>query len=58
VYISSDGQNLMPNLMPLTDIATGVGSLTLCGFPIPDGNYKLFVQAKESQAWRTRSLGL
>jgi hypothetical protein len=45
VYISSDGQNLMPNLMPLTDIATGVGSLNLCGFPIPDGNYKLFVQA-------------
>src|ERR1700693_5031242 len=40
-YISSDGQNLMP----LTDIATGIGSLNLCVFPIPDGDYKLFVQA-------------
>jgi hypothetical protein len=41
VYISTDGQNLMS----LTDIATGVHSLNLCGFPIPDGNYQLFVQA-------------
>jgi hypothetical protein len=41
VYISDDGQNLMP----LTDIANGIHSLNLCGFPIPDGNYKLFVQA-------------
>jgi len=41
VYISSDGQNLMP----LTDLASGLRSLNLCGFPIPNGNYKLFVQA-------------
>jgi hypothetical protein len=41
VYISSDGQNLMP----LTDLAAGLRSLNLCGFPIPNGNYKLFVQA-------------
>jgi hypothetical protein len=41
VYISADGQNLMP----LTEIASGVHSLNLCGFPIPDGNYQLFVQA-------------
>jgi hypothetical protein len=41
VYVSIDGQNLMP----LTDIATGLHSLNLCGFPIPEGNYKLFVQA-------------
>jgi hypothetical protein len=41
VYISDDGENLMP----LTDIASGIHSLNLCGFPIPDGNYKLFVQA-------------
>jgi hypothetical protein len=41
VYISSDGQNLMP----LTDLATGIHSLNLCGFPIPAGNYELFVQA-------------
>jgi hypothetical protein len=41
VYISSDGQNLMP----LTDLTTGLRSLNLCGFPIPNGSYKLFVQA-------------
>jgi hypothetical protein len=41
VYISSDGQNLMP----LTDIDTGVHSLNLCGFPIPGGNYQMFMQA-------------
>jgi hypothetical protein len=41
VYISTDGQNLMP----LTDIATGVHSLNLCGFPIPGGNYQMFVEA-------------
>jgi hypothetical protein len=40
-YISSDGQNLMP----LTDVTTGLHSLNLCGFPIPSGNYTLFVQA-------------
>lgn len=41
VYISSDGQNLMS----LTDLTPGIHSLNLCGFPIPGGNYKLFVQA-------------
>jgi hypothetical protein len=41
VYISSDGQNLMP----LTNMATGTDSLNLCSFSIPAGNYKLFVQA-------------
>jgi len=41
VYISTDGQNLMP----LTDLAVGLRSLNLCGFPIPTGSYKLFVQA-------------
>jgi hypothetical protein len=41
VYISSDGQNLMS----LTDLTAGIHSLNLCGFPIPGGNYKLFVQA-------------
>ncbi len=41
VYVSSDGQNLMP----LTDAAAGTHSLNLCSFPIPSGNYKLFVQA-------------
>ncbi len=40
-YISTDGQNLMP----LTNVAAGVHSLNLCGFPIPSGNYQLFVQA-------------
>jgi hypothetical protein len=41
VYISSDGQNLMS----LADMAVGLHSLNLCGFPIPSGNYTLFVQA-------------
>jgi len=41
VYISTDGQNLMS----LTDLAPGLRSLNLCGFPIPNGSYKLFVQA-------------
>jgi hypothetical protein len=41
VYISSDGQNLMP----LTDVATGERSLDLCSFSIPNGSYSLFVQA-------------
>jgi len=41
VYISSDGQDLMP----LTEMAPGNRSLNLCGFPIPNGSYKLLVQA-------------
>jgi hypothetical protein len=41
IYLSNDGQNLMP----LTDIAAGVHSLSLCGFPVPAGDYQLFVQA-------------
>jgi hypothetical protein len=40
VYISSDGQNLMP----LTEMTPGIHSLNLCGFPIPAGNYQLLVQ--------------
>jgi hypothetical protein len=41
VYVSADGQNLRP----LSDVAAGVHSLNLCSFAIPNGNYKLFVQA-------------
>jgi hypothetical protein len=41
VYVSEDGENLMP----LADIASEVHSLNLCSFPIPGGNYVLFVQA-------------
>ena len=41
VYISSDGQNLMS----LTDMSSGVHSLNLCGFPVPSGDYALYVQA-------------
>jgi hypothetical protein len=41
VYISTDGQNLMS----LSDIASGVHSLNLCGFPVPEGTYQLFIQA-------------
>jgi hypothetical protein len=40
-YISSDGQNLMP----LTEAIAGVRSINLCNFPIPQGQYKMFVQA-------------
>jgi hypothetical protein len=41
VYISSDGQNLMS----LSDLTPGLRTLNLCSFPIPNGSYKLFVQA-------------
>ena len=41
VYISTDGQNLMS----LSEANAGIHSLNLCGFSIPTGNYKLFVQA-------------
>ncbi len=41
VYISTDGQNLMT----LTETEPGLHSVNLCSFPIPTGNYKLFVQA-------------
>jgi hypothetical protein len=41
VYVSTDGQNLMS----LADLATGDHSVNLCGFPIPEGSYQLFVQA-------------
>jgi hypothetical protein len=41
VYISADGQNLMP----LSNLATGNRSLNLCSFPIPNASYSLFVQA-------------
>jgi hypothetical protein len=41
VYISTDGQNLMS----LTTTEPGLRSVDLCSFPIPTGNYKLFVQA-------------
>ena len=41
VYISTDGQNLMP----LTDVTPGIHSLNLCGLTVPGGSYKMFVQA-------------
>ena len=37
----SDGQNLMS----LADLEPGLRSLNLCGFPIPNGNYQVLVQA-------------
>jgi len=40
-YISTDGQNLMS----LTSTNIGTNSLNLCSFPIPNGNYTLYVQA-------------
>ncbi len=41
VYVSSDGQNLMP----LADQTVGTNALDLCGYSLAAGNYKLFVQA-------------
>lgn len=41
VYVSTDGQNLMSQ----TDLPAGIHSLNLCSFPVPAGNYQLFVQA-------------
>jgi hypothetical protein len=40
-YISVDGQNLMS----LGDVSTGVNSVSLCTFGIPNGSYTLYVQA-------------
>lgn len=40
-YISTDGKNLMP----LTTSNAGTNSLNLCSFPVPTGNYVLYVQA-------------
>ena len=53
VYISTDGQNLMS----LTDIASGVHSLNLCGFPVPTGNYQLFVQAVGQPSFSNQMTG-
>jgi hypothetical protein len=41
VYISSDGQHLMQ----LTEARTSMSSVNLCSYPIPSGNYTLYVQA-------------
>jgi hypothetical protein len=41
LYISSDGQNLMP----LANMAAGLRSVNLCSYSVPVGNYVLYVQA-------------
>jgi hypothetical protein len=41
VYLSQDGQNLMA----LTATEPGLHTVDLCSFPIPAGNYQVFVQA-------------
>jgi hypothetical protein len=41
VYVSTDGKNLMS----LTDVKTGIGSMNLCSFSLGSGNYQLFIQA-------------
>lgn len=41
VYLSPDGKNLMP----LTDITTGIGTINMCSFSLDSGSYQLFVQA-------------
>jgi hypothetical protein len=53
VYISTDGQNLMP----LADEEASFSSLDLCSFPIPSGNYKLFVQAVGKPSLANRITG-
>jgi hypothetical protein len=53
VYISTDGQNLMD----LSDLATGNTSLNLCGFPIPNATYKVFVQAAGKPSLANRITG-
>lgn len=40
-YISTDGQNLMS----LGEAYPGTGSVNLCSYSLPDGNYVLYVQA-------------
>src|SRR4029077_7142646 len=41
LYISSDGQNLMP----LADMAVGLRSANLCSYSVAVGKYVLYVQA-------------
>jgi hypothetical protein len=41
IFISTDGENLMQ----LAEMQPGTTSLNLCSYPIPAGNYRLFVQA-------------
>jgi hypothetical protein len=53
VYISTDGQNLMT----LTDTLPGNRSVNLCSFPIPAGNYRLFVQAAGKASMANRMPG-
>jgi hypothetical protein len=40
-YVSTDGKNLMP----LNDLAVGLGSLNLCSYSLAAGNYTLYLQA-------------
>jgi hypothetical protein len=52
-YISTDGQNLMT----LTQTSPGNRSVNLCSFPIPAGNYQLFVQAVGKPSMTNRMPG-
>jgi hypothetical protein len=52
-YISTDGLNLMT----LTQTAPGDRSINLCSFPIPAGNYQLFVQAVGKPSMANRMPG-
>jgi hypothetical protein len=53
VYISQDGQNLMA----LTQTQPGTHSVNLCSFPVPEGNYQLFVQAAAKPSMANRMPG-
>ena len=52
-YISTDGQNLMT----LTQTSPGDRSVDLCSFPIPAGNYQVFVQAMGKPTLANRIAG-
>ncbi len=53
VYISLDGQDLMP----LTDLATGLYSLDLCSYSPAPGAYTLYVQAIGKPSIRNQMSG-
>jgi hypothetical protein len=54
IYVSPDGRNLMP----LTDMATGLSSVDLCSFSLSSATkYRLFVQAVGKPSMRNQISG-
>jgi hypothetical protein len=52
-YISTDGKNLMA----LGNATAGASSLNLCSYPIPNGNYVLYLQAVGKSSIENRISG-